>query len=89
MGWTITIEGRNEFGGMCRDLGESNGDIGLSIGGGKKIMAALQSAVGHFGAGPSLSPRHRTTRRHQDGLASPTELVQHSIGEIASLTPPS
>ncbi|MBB3149836.1 hypothetical protein FHS21_006293 [Phyllobacterium trifolii] len=53
MEWTITIEGKNEFGDVCRkELRiEKNwerlfdGDIGLSIDDGKKIMAALQSAV--------------------------------------------
>jgi hypothetical protein len=54
--WTITIEGKNEFGDVCRremritKSWESlfDGDIGLSIDDGKKIMAALQSAVvGH------------------------------------------
>jgi hypothetical protein len=51
--WTITIEGKNEFGDVCRrnvrieKSWESlfDGDIGLSIADGKKIMAALQSAV--------------------------------------------
>ncbi|WP_065011820.1 MULTISPECIES: ISKra4 family transposase [Mesorhizobium] len=51
--WTITIEGRNEFGDICRKevrIDKSwerlfDGDIGLSIDAGKKIMAALQSAV--------------------------------------------
>jgi len=51
--WTITIEGKNEFGDVCRremritKSWESlfDGDIGLSIDDGKKIMAALQSAV--------------------------------------------
>lgn len=53
MEWTITIEGKNEFGDVCRkELHiEKNwerlfdGDIGLSIDDGKKIMAAFQSAV--------------------------------------------
>lgn len=51
--WTITIEGRNEFGDTCRKevridkTWESlfDGDIGLSIDDGKKIMAALQRTV--------------------------------------------
>jgi hypothetical protein len=51
--WTITIEGRNEFGDTCRKevhIDKSweslfDGDIGLSIDDGKKIMSALQSAV--------------------------------------------
>jgi hypothetical protein len=51
--WTITVEGRNEFGDTCRKevriekSWESlfDGDIGLSIDDGKKIMSALQSAV--------------------------------------------
>ena len=51
--WTITIEGRNEFGDICRKeirIDKSwerlfDGDIGLSIDDGKTIMTALQSAV--------------------------------------------
>ena len=51
--WTVTIEGRNEFGDTCRKevrIDKSweslfDGDIGLSIGDSKKIMAALQNAV--------------------------------------------
>ena len=51
--WTITIEGRNEFGDFCRKavrIDKSwerlfDGDIGLSIEDGKTIMTALQSAV--------------------------------------------
>jgi len=51
--WTITIEGRNEFGDVCRKelrIDKSwerlfDGDIGLSIEDGKKIVAGLQSAV--------------------------------------------
>jgi hypothetical protein len=51
--WTITIEGRNEFGDTCQKeiridkTWESlfDGDIGLSIDDSKKIMTALQSAV--------------------------------------------
>ncbi|MFD1984307.1 ISKra4 family transposase [Mesorhizobium newzealandense] len=51
--WTITIEGKNEFGDVCRREvkttksweGLFDGDIGLSIEDGKKIMAALQSAA--------------------------------------------
>ncbi|QGU21102.1 hypothetical protein MCHK_11735 (plasmid) [Mesorhizobium huakuii 7653R] len=53
MEWTISIEGKNEFGDICRrevriDKSEErlrDGDLGLSIGDGKKIMAALQNAV--------------------------------------------
>ena len=53
MEWTITIEGKNEFGDVCRKelrIEKSwerlfDGDLGLSIDDGKKIMAALQSAV--------------------------------------------
>ena len=51
--WTIMIEGTNEFGDTCRKrvrIDKSweslfDGDIGLSIDHGKKIMSALQSAV--------------------------------------------
>lgn len=51
--WTITIEGKNEFGDVCRremritKSWESlfDGDIGLSVDDGKKITATLQSAV--------------------------------------------
>jgi len=51
--WTITIEGRNEFGDICRRevrMDKSwerlfDGDLGLSIDDGKKIMEALQNAV--------------------------------------------
>ena len=51
--WTITIEGRNEFGDICRKevrIDKSwerlfDGDIGLSIDEGKKILAALHSAA--------------------------------------------
>jgi len=51
--WTIMIEGRNEFGDTCRKevrIDKSweslfDGNIGLSIDDGKKIMSALQSAV--------------------------------------------
>jgi hypothetical protein len=51
--WTITIEGRNELGDVCRKevrLGKTwerlfDGEIGLSIEDGKEIMAAMQSAV--------------------------------------------
>lgn len=51
--WTITIEGRNEFGDICRKavrIDKSwerlfDGDLGLSIEDGKTIMTALQSAV--------------------------------------------
>lgn len=53
MEWTITIEGKNDFGDACRKevrIDKSwerllDGDIGLSIDDGKKIMAVLQSAV--------------------------------------------
>jgi hypothetical protein len=51
--WTITIEGKNEFGDVCRRevrIDKSwerlfDGEVGLSIEEGKKIMGALQSAV--------------------------------------------
>lgn len=51
--WTVTIDGKNEFGDVCRremritKSWESlfDGDIGLSIDDGKKVMATLQSAV--------------------------------------------
>ncbi len=51
--WTITIEGKNEFGEVCRKavrIDKSwerlfDGDIGLSIEDGETIMTALQSAV--------------------------------------------
>jgi hypothetical protein len=51
--WTITIEGKNEFGDTCRKevrIDKSweclfDGEIGLSINDGKKLMATLQSAV--------------------------------------------
>ncbi|WP_095205375.1 hypothetical protein [Mesorhizobium carmichaelinearum] len=51
--WTITIEGKSEFGDVCRRevrVDKSwerlfDGEIGLSIEDGKKIMTALQSAV--------------------------------------------
>lgn len=51
--WTITIEGKNEFGDICRkEVRIDNrweqlfdGDLGLSIEDGKKIMEALQNAV--------------------------------------------
>lgn len=53
MEWTISIEGTNELGYRCRrevriDKGGErvrDGDLGLSIDDGKKIMVALQSAV--------------------------------------------
>ncbi len=53
MEWTISIEGTNEFGNICRrgaridksDKRLRDGDLGLSIDDGKKIMVALQSAV--------------------------------------------
>jgi hypothetical protein len=51
--WTITIEGKNEFGDVCRrEVRFSktweclfDGEIGLSIEEGKKIMVALQGEV--------------------------------------------
>ena len=51
--WTITIEGKNEFGDVCRKavrIDKSwerlfDGDIGLSIEDGKTILTALQNAV--------------------------------------------
>ncbi|MFH1345378.1 MAG: ISKra4 family transposase, partial [Pseudomonadota bacterium] len=51
--WTIAIEGKNEFGDVCRKavrIDKSwerlfDGDIGLSIEDGKTIMTTLQSAV--------------------------------------------
>ncbi|RWM29142.1 hypothetical protein [Mesorhizobium sp.] len=51
--WTITIEGKNEFGDICRREmtitksweGMFDGDIGMSIDDGKKIMAGLQGAA--------------------------------------------
>lgn len=51
--WRTTIEGKNEFGEACRRevrIAKSwdrlfDGEIGLSVDDGKKIMAALQSAV--------------------------------------------
>jgi hypothetical protein len=51
--WTITIEGRNEFGDVCRKavrIDKSRerlvgGDLGLAIDDGKTIMTTLQSAV--------------------------------------------
>lgn len=53
MEWTISIEGTNEFGDICRreiridksDERLRDGDLGLSIDDGKKIMVALQRAV--------------------------------------------
>jgi hypothetical protein len=53
MEWTISIEGKSALGDVCRrelrieksDERLLNGDIGLSIDDGKKIMTALQSAV--------------------------------------------
>lgn len=64
--WTITIEGRNDFGDTCRKevrIDKSweslfDGDIGLSIDDGKKIMSTLQSAVvNHEAETYSLSRR--------------------------------
>lgn len=51
--WTITIEGKNEFGDVCKKavrIDKSwerllDGGIGLSIEDSKMIMTALQSAV--------------------------------------------
>ncbi|OWK23146.1 hypothetical protein AJ87_41625 [Rhizobium yanglingense] len=51
--WTITIEGKNEFGDICRKKVRIHkrwerlfdGDLGLSIEDGKKIMESLQNAV--------------------------------------------
>lgn len=56
--WTIAIEGKNDFGYVCRremritKSWESllDGDIGLSMDDGKKVMATLQSAVVAQGA---------------------------------------
>ncbi|WP_246252805.1 ISKra4 family transposase [Allomesorhizobium camelthorni] len=53
MEWTISIEGKNDFGAVCRqeiridksDERLRDGDFGLSINDGKKIMATLQTAV--------------------------------------------
>ena len=53
MEWTISIEGRNDFGDVRREqirIEKSwdrllDGEIGLSIEEGKKIMKALQRAV--------------------------------------------
>ncbi|MER9939261.1 hypothetical protein [Mesorhizobium sp. M0088] len=53
MEWTISIEGKSALGDVCRqevrieksDERLLDGDIGLSIDDGKKIMTALQSAV--------------------------------------------
>ncbi len=53
MEWTVSIEGTNEFGDICRrevwidksDERLRDGNLGLSIDDGKKIMVALQSAV--------------------------------------------
>ncbi|SDO01198.1 hypothetical protein [Ensifer sp. YR511] len=61
--WTITIEGKNEFGDICRRevrIDKSweqlfDGDLGLLIEDGKKIMEALQSAVVNHEA-ETLSP---------------------------------
>ncbi|BCH05407.1 hypothetical protein MesoLj131b_74060 (plasmid) [Mesorhizobium sp. 131-2-5] len=60
--WTITIEGRNEFGNVCRKavrIDKSrerlfDGDLGLSMEDGKTIMAALQSARAAAFALPAL-----------------------------------
>jgi hypothetical protein len=51
--WTIAIEGKNDFGDICRKevrIDKSwerlfDGDLGLSIEDGKKIMEALQNVV--------------------------------------------
>ncbi|MBB3544868.1 hypothetical protein FHT97_005637, partial [Rhizobium sp. BK399] len=80
--WTITIQGKNEFGDVChREVRVDkswerlfDGEVGLSIEAGKKIMAALQGAVvSHEAETYSLfrrvcqdchtSGRSRTTRR--------------------------
>lgn len=53
MEWPITIKGKGEFGDICRrevridksDECLRDGDPGLSINDGKKIMVALQNAV--------------------------------------------
>ena len=53
MEWTISIEGKNGFGDVCRqevridksDERLRDGDLGLSINDGKKIMVTLQTAV--------------------------------------------
>ena len=50
---TISIEGKNDFGDVCRqeiridksDERLRGGDLGLSINDGKKIMATLQTAI--------------------------------------------
>lgn len=47
--WTITIEGKNEFGDVCREqirIGKSwerlfDGEVGFSIEDGKKVMTTL------------------------------------------------
>ncbi|TIW18419.1 MAG: hypothetical protein E5V63_34740, partial [Mesorhizobium sp.] len=51
--WTIRIEGKNEFGNVCRGkvrIGKTwerlfDCEIGFSIKEGKKVVAILQSAV--------------------------------------------
>lgn len=56
--WTITIEGKNEFGDVCQKelrIGKGwerlfDGDIGLSIEDGKEIMTTLQSVVANHEA---------------------------------------
>lgn len=53
MEWTVAIEGNNERGEILRrevridknDERQRDGDLGLSIDDGKKIMATLQAAV--------------------------------------------
>jgi hypothetical protein len=53
MEWTVTIEGRDEFGDVQRAQmriekefkGLASGEIGLSSGDGKRIMSALQAFV--------------------------------------------
>ncbi|MER9801847.1 hypothetical protein NKJ36_33175 [Mesorhizobium sp. M0142] len=81
MEWTISIEGKSEFGDICRrevriDKSEErlrDGDLGLSIGDGKKIMAALQNAVVSLGtlmAQSTLTNRGRDYPREVTGLAS-------------------
>lgn len=63
--WTVTIEGRNEFGDTCQKevrVDKSwerlfDGDIGLSIDDGKKIMAAQRGRMPRDGDLFPLSPR--------------------------------
>lgn len=79
--WTITIEGRNEFGDTCRKEvridksweGLFDGDIGLSIDDGEKIMAALQGAVVNHAAEtyPSFVGFARTATRSGRSRTTP------------------